>query len=186
MLNKVYQIIDQIEKRSAERYQALAKSLDEVIRRQNITGQIRFIDQQRQIITHVYQAASSYSNLIIFAGYAGIFAVWQFTRSFLTKEIILLVALLVSISLILFTGYEVYKMISQAFFFRKLDRAIRQNIPEPERISAWQQAWNDYAQRESRIWLFFLVPTLLTGFGAGGLLIYAFVRQLFDICSKAF
>jgi len=177
-MDQLNQILERINRDSIERDKRLAEQLQNVIRQQALTGQIAAIEQQKQLLASVYQRASAYSNLVILAGYAGLFAIWQLTREHLDKEITILTALFASTSIILFVGFETYKMISHAIFIRKLDRVLLTYIPEPDRLNAWQQAWINYAQIESRIWLYFLIPMVLTGFGAGGLLIYTFIRFL--------
>ncbi|PIP19226.1 MAG: hypothetical protein COT38_05815 [Candidatus Omnitrophica bacterium CG08_land_8_20_14_0_20_41_16] len=56
--------------------QKLVEHINEIIKQQNLTGQVSLIEQQKEILSHIYQKASSYTNLIILAGYVGIFGIW--------------------------------------------------------------------------------------------------------------
>ena len=169
--------IEQLRSNLYERDEELARAIQEVITKQNISGQISQIDTLKQIIAHNYQSASTYSNLIIIAGYAGLFGVWQFTRTYLSKEETLFIALLALISIFIFAGYEIYKMVSSAYFTRKLDQIVR-SIPETEVITAYRYAWTEHSLQQSRVWRWQIIPTVLTGYGAGLCLIYAFIRGM--------
>ena len=177
-MDPLKRILEQIEKASIEKDKRLANAIDSVIHQQNLSGQISIIQQQKEILAYVYQKNTAYTNLVMIGGYAGVFAIWQLTKGHLSAGQELMVALLLTISIFLFAGFEVFKMITHAIFFRRLNRIITSNIPETERPKAWQVAWNDFSQQESRIWLFFLIPTVLTGFGAGFFLLWIFVWNI--------
>jgi len=104
-------LIQKIQQDWAKRDQELVSYINEIIKKQNLSGQISFIEQQKQILSHLYQKAGSYTNLVMLAGYAGIFGIWQFTHELLSRRVTMWVALLISLSLMLFVGYEVWKMI---------------------------------------------------------------------------
>ena len=171
-------LIQKTHKDSVKRDQELLNHINMIIKTQNLNNQIAVIEQYKQILSHLYQNAISYTNLIILAGYAGIFAIWQLTRDKLDNTITIWIALLISCSLIIFVGHEVWKMISEALFFRRLNKIIEKNITEKDRITAWQLAFVEYAQRQSKTWAYFLIPTVLFGFSAGFILIYQFIKTL--------
>ena len=104
-------------------------------------------------------------------GYAGVFALWQLTKNYLSKQATLFTAVLLSISILFYVGYEIFKMIHHAWFIRRLNKLFVTYIKESERIYAWKIAWLEYSRLESKVWIIFLVPTVLTGFGAGILLL---------------
>jgi hypothetical protein len=170
--------LERVEKASLERDKKLADSITSVIRQQNLSGQLSILQQQKEILAYVYEKASSYTNLVMIGGYAAMFAIWQLMKSHLSNGQELLVAILVTSSMILFVGFEVFKMISHALFFRKLNKIISSSIPDHERIQGWQIAWKNYSATESRIWVYFLIPTVITGFAAGFLLLWIFLRSI--------
>jgi hypothetical protein len=180
MLNPIDRMLNKIHDESIKRDDALAESLNAVIHQQAMAGQIGTLDKFKQVYTHIYQSATTYTNLIMLGGYAGIFAVWQMTKQHLDRNVTILTALLMCTSLFLFAGYEVYKMIRQAFFLRQLDRVLLSKVAQADLLTAWQQAWMEYSAKESRVWLFALIPTVATGFGAGAILIYTFAKLLIN------
>lgn len=160
--------------------QKLVGHINEIIKQQSLTGQVSLIEQQKQILSHMYQKASSYTNLIVLAGYAGIFGIWQYVREILSKQITIWIALLISCSLIIFVGYEVWKMIAEAMFMRRLNKVIEVNVTPQERSIVWQRVFTEYARKQSKTWVFFLVPTVLFGFSAAFILIYQFIKNLYS------
>lgn len=156
----------------------LAKSINEVIFHINKLGHASQRQQQKEILSYVYQKASGYTNLVMLGGYASAFAIWQLTKQYMLAWESLTAGLLINCSVILFAGFEVYKMIAHGFFFRRLDRVLKSEIPDHEIPGAWQIAWDDYSAKESRVWLFFLIPTVLTGFGGGFFLLWVFANNL--------
>jgi len=123
-MNDLFNIIQKVEQASIERDKKLADTIDSAIRQQNISGQISSFQQHKEILALVYQKSSAYANLIIIGGYAGMFAIWQFTKTYLNETIVIITALLITTSIILFAGFEVYKMISTAFFMKRLNRIL--------------------------------------------------------------
>lgn len=178
MIDPLKQLLERIEKASIERDKHLADSITAVIRQQNFSGQISVVQQQKEILAYVYEKASAYTNLVMIGGYAAMFAIWQLMKTHLSNGQELLVAILVTSSIILFAGFEVFKMISHALFFRRLNRVISSSIPDHEKAQSWQLAWNEYSAKESRVWVFFLVPTVITGFTAGFILLWIFLRSI--------
>ena len=166
---------NKIQKDSLDRDNELSKLIASVIRQQQLLGQISTLQHQKEILAHIYEKALSYTNLVMLGGYAGIFGTWQLMKNNLSSNQESLVACLIISSIMLFAGFELFKMISQAFFIRRLDKILSKNFPENEQISAWQIGFKEYEIKQARIWLYFLIPTVLTGFGAGFILLWIFL-----------
>src|SRR5258706_2297278 len=60
--------------------------------------------------TRAFDKEAAYANLILIAGYAGAFTIWNFTRAQMTPKGIATVALLLAASLTVFVFFEIYKM----------------------------------------------------------------------------
>lgn len=174
---QIQDALKKIDEESVKRDQQLEKEIKKLIRNQGLSDQISVLQQQKEILAHVYDKASAYTNIVMTVGYAAVFGIWQLMKDHLTYGQNLLVAVLVIISIMLFAGFEVYKMISHAFFFRRLNKILT-NFPGNEQGEAWKIAWNEYSTNESRIWVYFLIPTVLSGFGVGFLLLLLFIRQV--------
>ena len=67
------------------------------------------VDIQIRIIAGAYEKANAYTNLIIVAGYAGLFALWQFTKDNLSRRQVIISGLLTITSLAIFVLFEIYK-----------------------------------------------------------------------------
>lgn len=164
------------------------KNLAEVIQyiakqeQEKLANQIA--EAQQKLITASYDKAASYTTVIIFGGYAGIFAIWQLTKDHLSKEQALCSALLVLISLVSFVAFELVKMIMVSkSIFRKV--AIL-NTPEvrtdPQRLLT---ALNELeaAQHASlglfqKFWGLIVIVSIGCALGATGILGYAFIMSL--------
>lgn len=167
----------EIKEQRIKRDRELLESLNDVMRQKNMTGQIAVIEKQKEFLAHVYEKASAYTNLIMVGGYAGLFAIWQFTRDFLTHTESVLVALLTLSSIIVFVGFEVYKNVSTALLLMRLGRVINQ-VSTADRNKAWEQAFRSHHVTQTKLWPFFLIPTVVTGFGAGIVLMVALVCDI--------
>ena len=178
MVDQLNKVLEKINKESIERDQKLGRAIESVIRQQNLSGQIGAIQLQKEILTHSYEKTTAYTNLVMIGGYAGMFAIWQLMKSHFSTSEELMIGSLMAASILLFAAHEVYKMISQALFFRRLNKVLSSEVSDDERGRGYQIAWRDNAVMESKIWIYFLIPTLLTGFGSGLLILFVFLRAL--------
>ena len=67
-----------------------------------------FVKKQKEVITASHEHAKQYSNIIILAGYAGLFAIWNFTKQSLENWQTLSVGLLTIISVLIYIIFELY------------------------------------------------------------------------------
>jgi len=177
-MDQLRRAFEAMEKARIQGDEKLAKSINEMVFHMNRFGHASALQQKKEILSFVYQKVSGYTNLVMLGGYASAFGIWQLTKANITAGQSMAVGFLIVCSVVLFAGFEVYKMIAHAFFFRRLDRVLQQNISEAERDNAWQMAWAAHAAAESRMWIIFLAPTVLTGFGAGFYLLWLFSMNL--------
>src|SRR5258708_37946291 len=93
------------------------------------------VDIQIRIIAGAYEKANAYTNLIILAGYAGLFALWQFTKDYLSRTQVLVSALLTLTSITIFVLFEIYKAHFTSRQLRQYANAVQQpqNRTSPER-----------------------------------------------------
>lgn len=177
-MDQLQRILQEMDKARMDGDERLAKSINEVLFHINRFGHASTRQVQKEILSHIYQKASGYTNLVMLGGYASAFGIWHLTKDNLSPERSMVVGFLILTSVILFAGFEVYKMVAHALFFRRLDRIIKADIQEQERPGAWQIAWDQYSAQESRVWVFFLIPTVISGFGAGFYLLWIFATNL--------
>jgi len=139
----------------------------------------------------LYEAGKAYVNTIISLGYAGFFGIWAFTKETLPESVATLVALLMGVSIILFVVFELYNILLVQWITVKI---VKQNsapaIPTTledleiyakdrrETAESTQKAVKRAALVQIGIWPFFFLPSVISGFGAGLLLMYNFVAGM--------
>jgi len=136
------------------------------------------LDANKELLAHAYDRGMAYTNLILGAGYAGFFATWTFTRDRLTDRQTLWSALLVSLSLISFVLFEVYKTFFVSRTLLALSRAVQNPTEVVRRLAEWQQIVEASQIRFGRIWAYTFPFTLFTGLAGIGILVYAFICAL--------
>jgi hypothetical protein len=72
------------------------------------------MDQVVKAQIQVFEKAQAYSNALMLGGYAGIFAVWTFSRDVLTPRTTNAAIVLVGVSLILYVSWEIFGVIQRA------------------------------------------------------------------------
>ncbi|HMH44290.1 MAG TPA: hypothetical protein VK557_12450 [Pyrinomonadaceae bacterium] len=158
-----------------------AQQLDDETRRQIDLA----VEAQIRIIAGAYEKANAYTNLIVLAGYAGLFALWQFTKGNLSRMQVLVSALLTLCSITIFVLFEIYK----AHYTSRQLRQYANVVQQPENKASLENlvsAMNDFEAAERaaavhfvRYWQAVFWVTTITGLGAALVLAYAFVRALF-------
>lgn len=140
-----------------------------------------FIEKQKQFIISSYEQAKNYTNIIMMGGYAGLFAIWSFTKADLEKWQSLTVGLLALLSILSFVIFEIYgiwlRSTQTISLLKKLNDA-----------KALDRFPDDYGKAEmkrtetaSKVWPFFFFFTLATGVLAGMVLIYSFIEELITL-----
>lgn len=96
----------------------IQKAIGELVLKQAEQERLRVSEDNREFF--IKQSASAYSsaiananaNVIVLAGYAGIFSIWGLLKGDLPLDVVAIVAILTIISLSIFVGFEVFKMVS--------------------------------------------------------------------------
>lgn len=127
----------------------------------------------KEIISHTYSKANSYSNVIIAAGYVGFFTLWSGIKKDIPDWAVLTSGALILLSLMIFIGFELYKMISCAVYMRKITNRIK--LPTIETLAEIQDIEQQASLWNSRIWVFTLIPTVISGLLAGLVLLTGFL-----------
>jgi hypothetical protein len=148
--------------------------------RQQSPGAQELLDAQKELLSASFSRANAYTNLILGAGYAGFFAVWAFTRDQLSPPQVLWSALLVTLSLLSFVCFEVYKNFYISHALLGLARAVQDEEHFAVRILEWKQDQQVRELRFGKIWASVFWLTLLSGLGGGLILVYAFICGLLN------
>ena len=137
-----------------------------------------FIQKQKEVIMTSSEQAKSYSNIIMMGGYAGLFAIWGFTKSNLEKWQSMSVGLLALLSVLIFVLFELYGL-----WFRSTQtfNLLRQ-LKKAERLDKFPA---DYGKQElkrsemlAKLWPFFFFSAIATALLAALILAWSFISQL--------
>lgn len=89
----------------------LQQALAQAVERERQRQASEIVETQIRVVTAAYDRGTAYTNLIVLAGYAGFFALWQMAQQHLSKSEQLWSALLMLISILAFVLFEIVKMI---------------------------------------------------------------------------
>jgi hypothetical protein len=156
----------------------MVQAINSLIKERNRSGQMSAHELQKELNTIFFERAVNYTNLILAAGYASAFGLWQFTKEYLGRDVTLMVALSLTLSICLFISFEVYKMISTTHLSRKLQLILETIVSPQDMTEATKLAWIDYSAKQSKLWAVALWPTIVFAAFAGILLIGSFVIKL--------
>lgn len=131
-----------------------------------------------RVIAGAYESSIAYTNLIIVAGYAGYFAVWAQMNELMSRTEMLISALAISLSLVVFVSWEVWKMVVTSSSLHDFSAALKDPDQFESAITAAVQAEAARKVRVNRYWRIHLILTIIPALIGGTTLLYSFVRQL--------
>ncbi len=138
------------------------------------------LEAQKELLESTFNKAMAYTNMIIFAGYASFFAIWNFTKPQLSDTQILWSALLISVSLIFFVLFEIYGMFHRSRSMLGLVKVVN----NPDKFESFLLEHKNIEQGRAvtlgRIWLIIFPISVITGVCGAGVLIWAFITQLLE------
>ncbi len=121
------------------------------------------------LLDKTYDRASNHINLLMVVGYAGVFSLWNLTEKFLDKSLALVVGILISISLLIFMGWEFYKMLTSSNSILGMSKLVLNNTnPEKFVQDAGEISSNSRDQLKMilTLWPIVICSAGITGFGA--------------------
>ena len=134
------------------------------------------------IQTKGFDRATAYTNLIMIGGYAGGFAIWNFTRDHLDDRAEVWAALLLTVSLAGFISFEIFKMIHSSRGLLKQRALLRKPMPPQQFIAEIQKLAQQEGRETTRlvmpIWIASLVLSAATALGAVGIFLWSFIAIL--------
>lgn len=138
----------------------------------------KFVQKQKEVITNSYEHAKQYSNIIILGGYAGLFAIWNFTKDELVKWQVLSVGLCILISLFIYIIFELY-----GSWLRSTQ--VNNQMNELRKAEQLQKFPEEYGKAEllrvtkyMKIWPYFFFGAVAFALIAAFILIYSFICGL--------
>ena len=111
-----------------------------------IEKQKELIEKQKELLAlaNSYRDAKQYSNIILFSGYAGLFAIWNFTKGDLQKWQVLSVGLCILLSLFIYIVFELYGAWLHS-------TQVRNQIKEPQEA----EQLNGFSEKYMAAWPYF-------------------------------
>lgn len=127
----------------------------------------------------MWEKAQSYSNVIMLAGYAGIFAIWSLVKDKLSPCETGIIAILLGISLILYISFELYSMILRSLYAKG---ALNVMSTDPtkyfEALAEFEEKVRRSAATLSKVWVWVLPPTIFSGYAAAIYMMYAVATRM--------
>ncbi|MDH4870983.1 hypothetical protein E8E91_09110 [Pseudomonas sp. BN515] len=138
------------------------------------------IEAMQQLNEKLASNAISYTNLILAAGYAGYLTFWATLSGKVPAWLFSLSGFLILTSLTLFICWEITKMVWGAIHMRRVSKLLA-GQKGPQIVAQYQAAYASYQKKTNIVWVFFLVPTVVTGLGAAFALIGFFALNLWKL-----
>ena len=136
------------------------------------------ISAQKELVVHTFNQAQAYTTVVIAGGYAGFFAIWAFTKDFLTKVTAFSAAALISVSLVSFVIWEVYCMIHRSRSIFGIVKALEKPSDFSSLIIEHQKSEIERSLVFKRAWIVCLVFSVSTALSAFAILFSAFLHGL--------
>jgi len=140
-----------------------------------------FIAKQKEVIITSYEHGKQYTNIIIFGGYAGLFATWNFTKDQLQPWQVLSVGLCILLSLFLYISFELY-----GAWLRTTQSANQiKELEEAEKLHEFPESYGKAEQARANkfisLWPYFFFGAVSFALIAALILIFTFITGLWSI-----
>ena len=133
---------------------------------------------QKEMLAELFSQARAYTNVVIVAGYAGAFAIWNFLSDRLAPATALGVGLLLCISLSTYVAWEIYAMIQKQVSMAALRAAVDNFGRYSDEVRAHQEKNQLLLRRFARYWPITMFVAVGSAALAIAMLISAFCQAL--------
>jgi len=146
----------------------------------------KIIEDQKQMLSTMYDRSHTYNSIILVIGYAGFFGLWTLVRDYISSGQALWGALLISISLIALIFFETYKMIFSSWLILTWQKELIEVKPNQpydfiERWNVFKAKLNTANLWHIRVWVVQLCITIPTALAAAGIMFWAFISNLLQL-----
>lgn len=128
------------------------------------------------------EIAQTYTVVVIFGAYAGLFTIWAYTKEHMGINTTYWVAALLGSSMMVFVAFEVFKIAANGQFMLKISALVKTEHTPAEFFALHQKLVKDQLAFQQMvlvpIWLAALFITVVTGFGAAAILMGEFVGAI--------
>ena len=141
--------------------------------------QTLLISRQKELVAHLFERGSTYTTVVIVAGYAGLFGIWNTLNTQLSQTLNILVGISLGLSLAAFVYYEVWKMFYYSIQTQQYGSAFLLPPKEAVRqIAKLEIAARDKLPRLYTTWLIIFIFTVATSVVAVSILLTALLLRL--------
>lgn len=129
----------------------------------------------------LFDKASSYTRLVLGIAYAGFFAAWSGSKSYLGPKALLWSALLIVISLLLYLLFEIAQTAVISFISIDCAKAVASGAELGEQLTKFGNRATALSKPLHTIWFLTFPASLVTGLAGAVVLIGSFIAALFRI-----
>ncbi len=125
------------------------------------------LKQLRETQTAMLDKASTYTKIVIGIGDGGFFTAWAGTRQHLRPSLVVISALLIIVSLVLYIVFEVVQAMFVSHMAIQLSRAV--SVPTanlPQALESYSERMNRITRPLHKSWYVIFPLSALTGLGA--------------------
>lgn len=139
----------------------------------------KHVEGLKAIYCNSWSSASTYSNVIILAGYAGFFGLISTVKDYVPPIGLVLSSFFMGVSLAIFVFYEVIKMVHSNRFF---NYAMKKTSEKGTYfINELEESGNRFSIIHNRIWLYTFVPTVACGILGYVVALYFFITTVYSM-----
>ncbi len=138
----------------------------------------KLLDAQRELLSYSYNAAATYTNVVLGLGYAEYFGLLMITKEYLAQSQILFSALLISISLLTFIIFEVYKSYYTSQRLIGLYEVVSDEQNFCQAYLKWKSDNHDRTNGHIKIWRNVFFFSVFTGILGAIILIVALIINI--------
>jgi hypothetical protein len=174
-LVRAFQQLEQSDRRIAQVVDRVDMSLQQHLAEH---AERKRIDATHELVARMFDHASSYTNAVIVAGYAGFFAIWGFTRDIVPPLWHAVAALLFAASATAFVLWQVYVMIHTGIAHAKLGKGLRVGGDPAAALDELTKAEQRAAVARFYAWAVVMIFTVVTGVAGIAVLVWHFAAPL--------
>lgn len=138
----------------------------------------KFSAEQKEFLEKAMTQAQAYTNLIMLAGYAGLFALWQVAKEHLTPLSAYMAGILLIISLAVFIAMEIYGMYLRSKDLFRTARAVDDPESYIANVARHREDAANRAVRLAQLHPYGFFTSIVSGGGAALIILLAFCHGL--------
>ena len=140
------------------------------------------LQKLQELETTLFDKADNYIRLVVALGYGGLFAVWSGTKQYLSARLVVLSALLMVISVIVFIAFQILEAGTLSYFAARMTK-VRPSGGEMSTadVERFLHSRDRCVRALVNLWYPVFVGCVLSGLGGATILICGFVRSLLTL-----